>query len=73
MVNSLGAGIICVAEERMVTRLQTLGASSRQPRAWVGTFKWMGLAVGTQQMAVAVSIKLSISADSHTSEAMAVC
>lgn len=70
MLNSLGAGIICVAEERMVARLQTFGASARQPRAWEGTLKWMDLAVGTQQMEV--SIKLSINADSHASKLMAV-
>lgn len=62
-LNILGAGIINVAEERMVARFQTPGASARQPRAWVGTSKWMGLVVGTQQVGVAVSIKLKINAD----------
>lgn len=63
MLNSLGAGIIYVPEERMVAGLQTPGASARPPRAWVGTSKQVGLTVGTQQMEVAVSIKLSINAD----------
>lgn len=63
MLNSLGAGIIYVAEERMVAKLQSPGASARQPRARVGASKRMGLAVGTQQMGVAASVKLSINAD----------
>lgn len=63
MFNSLGAGIIYVPEERMVARLQSPGASARQPRAWVGISKQMGLAAGTQQMEVAASMKLRINAD----------
>lgn len=55
MLNNLGTRIIYVAEERMVARLQTPGATARQPRAWVGTSEWMGLVVGTQQMEDAVS------------------
>lgn len=61
MLNSRGAGIICGVEERMVARLQTPGTSAGQPR--VGTSKQVGLAVGAQQMGVAVSIKPSENTD----------